>query len=89
MHHAVLRYMILGSLLSAAAGALSACGSSPADFGITGPTPGQNLNPPPPTQAQINPDAPSVIPGVQTGNDSFTPSILNAPAQPGKFFGSD
>jgi hypothetical protein len=84
-----MRYMIIGMLLSAAVMSLSACGTSPADFGITGPSPGLNLNPPPPTQAQTNPDASSVIPGVLTGNDSFTPTILNGPAVPGSFYGFD
>ena len=88
MHHAATRYVVTGLLLSATVVALSACGS-PTDFGITGPSPGMSLSPPPPTQAQLNPDAASVIPGVQTGNDSFTPSILNAPAVPGTFYGSD
>jgi hypothetical protein len=89
MQHTAMRYILTGLLLSAASVALSACGTSPADFGITGPSPGQSLNPPPPTLAQTNPDASSVIPGVQNGANTIAPSILNGPAVPGTFYGSD
>ncbi len=75
--------------LCVAALALSACGTSPADFGITGPSPGMNLAPPPPPPARGNPDATAVIPGVRTGSDASGPAVLQGRATPGTFFGSD
>ena len=78
-----------GLLLGAAATSLGACNSSPAVFGITGPSPDQSLFPPGPTASETNPDATAVIPGVRTGSDAYAPSVLMAPAVPGKFFGAD
>jgi hypothetical protein len=91
MHLITSRYLLPFMLAAIAmSGMLSGCGSSPADFGITGPAPRPNLSPPP-VQAADNPDATSVIPGVQTGSGMSTSMspILNAPAVPGTFYGSD
>ena len=89
MYPTAKRIILTGLLLGAAATSLGACNSSPADFGITGPSPGQSLFPPAPTASETNPDATAVIPGVRTGSDAYAPSVLMAPAVPGKFFGAD
>ena len=87
------RKILLAALLAAACASLGACGTSPADFGITGPNPGMSLTPPAPTAAQAaaqaNPDAAGVLPGVRTGSDTNAPSMLSGPAPAGSFFGSD
>ena len=80
---------ISSGLLIATALAAAGCGTTPADFGITGPSPGQSLTPPEPTPAETNPDAIAVLPGVRTGSDPYAPSVLVGPAAPGSFFGSD
>ena len=85
-----MRKPIVIAISFALAGAsLAGCVTTPADFGITGPSPGQSLTPPVPTAAETNPDATAVIPGVRTGGDPYAPSVLMEPATPGKFFGSD
>lgn len=81
--------LLAGAALTLAALTLAACGYSPAELGITGPSPGQSLTPPPPTAAELNPDASAVLPGVQTGNDPYAPSVLTQPSANGKFYGTD
>ena len=87
------RTISLAMLAAATALALGACGTDPADFGITGPSPGMSLTPPIPTPAQAaaqaNPDSASVMPGARTGGDSYTPSVLLGTPTPGSFYGSD
>ena len=79
--------------LACTCGPMAACGSTPSDFGITGPSPGMSLTPPVPTPAQeaarANPDSAAAIPGVRTGTDVYAPSVLTGPVTPGSFFGSD
>ncbi len=93
MHETAGRRICLAAPLIAALGgaalALSGCGTSPADFGITGPSPGMSLAPPAPPPARGNPDATAVIPGVRTGSDASGPAVLRGRATPGTFFGSD
>ncbi len=91
--HRILSRMSLISGLAVAAVALGACGYTPAELGLTGPSPGQSLTPPAPTAAETgaaaNPDATPVLPGVRTGGDTYTPSVQVGPATPGSFYGSD
>ena len=89
MYETAGRRICVALLLIAAAAALDACGTTPADFGITGPSPGMSLTPPAPPPAQANPDAMAVIPGVRTGSDTSGPAVLQGRATPGSFFGSD
>lgn len=93
MHETAGRTILLAGLLAVAAVSLAACDTTPADFGITGPSPGMSLTPPAPTPAQAaaqaNPDAQAVMPGVRTGSDTNAPSMLSGPAPAGSFFGSD
>jgi hypothetical protein len=79
--------LVCSGLLLAAAASLGGCGTKPSDFGITGPSPGQSLTPPPAPPA--NPDATAVLPGARTGVDLFSPGSFRGPATPGQFFGSD
>jgi hypothetical protein len=81
--------LFLGLLLAGAAASLGACGHTPAELGITGPSPGQSLTPPAPTMAETNPDATPLLPGVRTGEDPYAPSVLMGPTTTGKFYGSD
>ena len=87
------RNILLAALVAAACASLGACGTSPADFGITGPNPGMSLTPPAPTAAQAaaqaNPDAAGVMPGARTGGDTYAPSILIGPPEAGSFYGSN
>ena len=83
------RKISLGCWLAIATLPLGACGYTPQELGITGPSPGQSLTPPPPTAAMTHPDATPALPGVRTGDDAYSPSVMMAPPTPGKFYGSD
>ena len=93
MHETAGRTILLAGLLAVAAVSLAACDTTPADFGITGPSPGMSLTPPAPTAAQAAakaiPDAAGVMPGARTGGDTYAPSILIGPPEAGSFYGSN
>jgi hypothetical protein len=69
-------------LLSGLAAGLAGCGTTPADFGITGPGTGEMLLRPP-----ENADATNQVPGVQSSDQHYAPSIRTGAGTAGSFFG--
>jgi hypothetical protein len=69
-------------LLSGLAAGLSGCGTTPADFGITGPGTGETL-----LHKPGNADATNQVPGVQSSDPHYTPSIHTGANTAGSFYG--
>jgi hypothetical protein len=69
-------------LLSGLAAGLAACGTTPQTFGITGPGTEETLLHPP-----ENADAANQVPGVQSGDQRYAPSVRTGAGTAGSFYG--